>query len=98
MNELPKVFVNPIDHKINNTQDIFRSDNKYPEYNLNKKVTIKDVDNILNSNRHVFRSHVKVLIGNSYKDITIISRQGNFLITIDNEKIPIDDIKSIEVI
>lgn len=89
MNRLPKVFVNPIDKTINNEQKYFRSDE-----NTNKAVNISDIDSLLNSNRHIYRSRVRI---NGVEKI-IIKRVGDYLLTIDNEKINISDIRSFEEI
>lgn len=96
MERLPKVFANPIKHDINNTQKSFRSSDNNGI--INNTITTYDIDRILNSNTHIFRSKVKLLINNTYQERIIVSRNNDYLITIDNEKIPIKDIKSIEKI
>lgn len=95
MNKLPKVFANPINKKINNEQTNYRS---YKDYSNRDGISNLDVDRILNSNKHIFRSKVRILLNDNYFKKTIISRNGDYIITIDNEKIPIKNIKSIDLI
>ena len=91
--KLPKVYANPINHNLNNVQDKYSSDR-----DDKKEVSIKEIDDILNSNRHIYRSNVRISIDGTFKEFKIIKRDGNYLLTIDNERIPISKIKSIEVI
>lgn len=95
MNKLPKVFANPINKNINNEQTNYRS---YKDYSNREGISNLDVDRILNSNKHIFRSKVRILLNDNYVKKTIISRNGDYIITIDNEKIPIKNIKSIDLI
>ena len=88
MKDLPKVFASPINKEINNEQKYYRSDEK------NSSVSIYDIDKVLNSNKYLFRSKVK--INGEIK--TVIKRVNNYLLTIDNEKININDIKKIELL
>lgn len=95
MNKLPRVFANPINHDINNEQKSYRSDRN--TNNQTSTVTLYDIDKIL-KNRSVFGAKVKVCINNNYLVKTIVSRVDDNIFTIDNEKINIKDISSIDVI
>ena len=56
--EKPRVFANPIDKKINNVQDLFRSDKDSRSKNpidVNKKI-----NEIFASRNHVYKSKVKI--------------------------------------
>ena len=92
MNELPKVYANPIDHDINNEQKYYRSDTVY------NGISINDIDKALKNSDYIYRVRVKMLIGGEYVIKIIIKRVNDYLLTIDNEKIPIKEIKSFEVI
>lgn len=89
MDRLPKVFANPINKEINNEQKYFRSDKDVPS-----KITVYDIDNIINSNRFNYMTRLRI----NGLEKKVIKRVNNYLLTIDNEKILIDGIKSIEVI
>ena len=89
MDKLPKVFANPINKNIDSEQKYFRS-NK----DVRNSVSIADIDNILSSNNHIYRTRVKV---NGVEKV-IIKRVNNYLLTIDNERININDINSFDAI
>lgn len=95
MNKLPKVYASPIKHNIQNEQKYFRSNSSYNTYNNDVR---KDIDKILNNNKHIYRSKVLINLNGKLIEKTIVSRKGDYLITIDNEKILIDDIKLIKEI
>lgn len=96
MKKIPKVYVNPINKDIDNEQKYFRSGNINSNYS--KGISLYDIDKVLNSNKHIYRSKVRLNINNNYVEKIIVSRSNNYLITIDNEKIPISNIFSIEEI
>ena len=89
MNKLPKVFANPINKNINNEQKYFKSDR-----NISSVVSISDIDNLLNSNRFIYRSKVRI----NGEEKVIIKRVGDYLLTIDNERININDINDFKII
>lgn len=89
MDRLPKVFANPINKEINNEQKYFRSDKDIPS-----KITVYDIDNIINSNRFNYMTRLRI----NGLEKKVIKRVNNYLLTIDNEKILIDSIRSIEAI
>lgn len=89
MNKLPKVFANPINKNINNEQKYFKSDR-----NISSGVSISDIDNLLNSNRFIYRSKVRI----NGEEKVIIKRVGDYLLTIDNERININDINDFKII
>ena len=89
MNKLPKVFANPINKNINNEQKYFKSDR-----NISGGVSISDIDNLLNSNRFIYRSKVRI----NGEEKVIIKRVGDYLLTIDNERININDINDFKII
>ena len=84
---LPKVFKNTIDKKINNNKTFAYGDN-------NKKKEI-DINNFFKQNT-IYRKEVKITLENEVVKKKIIGRSLDRLITIDNELIKIDDIKKIE--
>ena len=98
MNELPKVFQNKIDHDINNEQKTFVSFGDRNNYIGDTFISVKDIDNILNSKHHIIKSKVKIYLDGKIINTNIVSRNNNYIITYDNQKIPISSVKKIEVI
>ena len=91
--ELPKVFVNNIG-KINNNEEVFYSYNdiKEEDNNINYFDIQKRIDNIFKSNDFVYKKKVHIKTKYSDKDYIIISKSYDYLLTIDGEKIFIDNI------
>ncbi len=98
--EIPKIYVNNIS-KINNNKEVFYSykDNnddkkeiEYPDlYELQDKI-----DDIFRSNDFIYKKKVfiKTKYGEGY--YTIISKSFDYLLTIDGEKIYIQNILEIK--
>ena len=90
--ELPKIYVNNIG-KINNNKEVYYSykDNNTEEvisvYNIRKKI-----DNIFNSNDFVYKKKCHIKTKYSDKDYIIISKSIDYLLTIEGERIYIDNI------
>ena len=91
--ELPKVFANKIDKKINNSQDIFYEEEKKSEIN-----DVRNIGDIFNSSNFVYKSKVKITTYDKTFTKTIVGRKNNYLLTMDNEAINIDNILDIEQI
>lgn len=94
MNKLPNVFASPIDKKLNNYQDMYRSSQNNVVYNpkdINKKI-----NEIFASNNHVYKSKVKITTKNGILDEVIIGKTNTSLLTLDNKQIKITDILDIE--
>jgi len=95
--DLPKVFANKIDKRINNTQDIYYEDNRSSGLrdarNVNKKIA-----DIFNSTNFVYKSSVKITTRDRVISKTIVGRRGNYLLTMDNEAIDIDEILDINTL
>ena len=97
--ELPKIYVNNID-KINNNEEVF-----YSYKNNNEIEVIEDtssiyemqnkIDELFRSNDFIYkkRFHIKTKYGEG--DYDIISKSYDYLLTIDGEKIYIDNILEI---
>ena len=85
MEKLPKVFVNPINDNINNSQ--------YKSIVDDNKVNL---DNILSKDKYSF-NHVYLITLKNNKQIksSIIKIMNNKILTIDNDLINIDNILSI---
>ena len=97
MNKLPNVYANPIDKRINNVQENYyslRSSNiikKNSEREINKKI-----DQIFASSSHISKSRVLITIDSEVKEVDIIGKSNNNLLTMDGSLIKISDIFDIK--
>lgn len=102
MKELPRVFANKIDKKIENNENYAVSKNKEAEIkqeeykgipigkNINQKI-----NDIFSSYKYVYKADVIITTDNGEITKKIIGKNNNNLITIDNELININTIKDI---
>ena len=92
MNKLPKVYANTNLNSIKNNETIY--------YDKNKIVKTKNIENKINelfkSPKYIYKIDVKITTSNSINTYKIIGKMNNNLITINNEKIPINEIIDIE--
>ena len=86
-NKLPKVFVNKIDKELKINQESTIS-SSYTSVNLDE--IIEDKAKYLFNHRYLI-----TLKNNTTLEDSIISKQNNKILTLDNHKIAINDIKSI---
>ncbi len=89
---LPKVFVSPITKKIDNDQEVFMGSNK------SDKSVSEVLDSLFTSDSYTFRRKFEIRTNKEVITTSIISRQGNKLLTLDNRYIDILDIISIKEI
>ena len=91
--ELPKIFVNKIG-KINNNNEVYYSYKKDNEdvINVNVLDIQKKIDSIFNSNDFVYKKKVHIKTKYSDMDYIVISKNIDYLLTIDGEKIFIANI------
>lgn len=87
---LPKMYKNSINKKINNNAFVFYGSDK----EKNKEINI---DDYFKKNK-IYRKEVKITLKDKTLIKNIIGRTSNHLITIDNELIKIEDIIKIEEI
>ena len=97
--DLPKVFANKIDKKINNTQDIYYEDNSRNNSDMRDARTVnKKIADIFDSSNFVYKSSVKITTRDRVISKTIVGRRGNYLLTMDNEAIDINEIVDINTL
>lgn len=92
--EKPRVYANPINKKIDNVQDLFRSDNDRKSINpvdVNKKI-----NEIFASRNHVYKSKVKITLKDGVIEREIVGKTNINLLTLDGDLIRITDIVDIE--
>ena len=98
MRELSKIYVNNI-KKINNNKEVYYSykDNneEKPIIEINKYDIQKKIDALFRSSDFIYkkRFHIKTKYGEN--DYDIISKSYDYLLTIDGERIYIDNILEI---
>lgn len=96
MKELPKVFVSPIEKKIQNNKDLFYS--KLLGDRKDTRDILKDIDNIFHSKNFVYKSQVEIVTKNGVSEETLVGKTGTSLLTMDGKVIPISEIKEIKKI
>lgn len=102
--ELPKVFANKINKEINNNSmysvnkdNIINKDNVIIDDNKIYIDSVKQkINNIFSSYRYVYKADVIIKTKNGEIIRKVIGRNGNNLITMDNELIDINNILDIE--
>lgn len=95
MSELPKVFQNNTNNLSSNDQETFASFNHKSDRNTSN---IASINKIFDKD-FMYKRKVKIIFNNNIeKDEYIVSRSKNSLITINNEKISIEDIKNISLL
>lgn len=110
MNKKPSVYVNKIDKQLSNNEKVYFSKNEtskkeYEERKtttseiikgLNNKNIEQQIQEIFNSDNYIYKADVEIVTKDSTITKKIIGRNSNYLITMDNELIPISDIKQIK--
>lgn len=92
--ELPKVYASPIDKEIDNVQKEFRGvkEDREPKVNLNVKI-----NNLFKDPSFVYKKKVLIKTKDMQKIVTIVGKTSDCLLTMNNEKIKINDIYDLEI-
>lgn len=90
----PKVFANPINKKIDNVQDLFRSDKD--SRSINPVDVNKKINEIFASRNHVYKSKVRITLKDGVVEKEIVGKTNINLLTLDGNLIRITDILDIE--
>lgn len=90
----PKVFANPINKKIDNVQDLFRSDKD--SRSINPVDVNKKINEIFASRNHVYKSRVRITLKDGVVEKEIVGKTNINLLTLDGNLIRITDIVDIE--
>ena len=97
MKKLPKVFANKVDKKAGNNEKVFYSDHDIKDENeektiiKNKNINQK-INDIFNSSNYIYKADVLIKLKNKTVTKRIIGRNNQYIMTIENELIPISDI------
>ena len=97
MKELPKVFHNKIDKKFDNNRSVFYSNNSYEEdRSVDTRTVLQKINEIFSSPNYVYKANVEITLKDKKITKRIIGRNKNYIITMDNDLIPIIDILDIK--
>ncbi len=92
--EKPRVYANPINKKIDNVQDLFRSDKD--SRSINPVDVNKKINEIFASRNHVYKSKVRITLKDAVVEKEIVGKTNINLLTLDGNLIRITDILDIE--
>ena len=97
MKDLPKVFENPINEERGNNKTY-----SYQHEELKKPLDNRPIDQKLNtifsSEHYIYKIKVAIIRDGKQENKTLIGRNKDTLITLENEQIPIKDIQDIYLI
>lgn len=97
MKELPKVFQNNINKNFSNNNKFYYGNDERKYEQVDTKSIREKINKIFASANYVYKANVKIITKNGEYTKKIIGRNKNYIITMDNALIPIEDIINIEV-
>lgn len=96
MSELPKVFANKVDKDIGNNSTYSYGEKKENKSITNSNLTVEQkIRGIFNSPNYVYKAEVIIEMNGSKLSKSLIGYNKEYLITFDDEKIPIQKIEDI---
>lgn len=99
--KLPEIFQNKIEKPLTNNNNVYYSakekSEELEEIRSDAKSIREKINDIFSSPNYIYKANVKITIGNQTINTRIIGRNKNYLITMDNKTILIDDITNIEM-
>ena len=98
MKDLPKVFRNNLDKKFNNNRSVYYSSNNYKEEVKDSRTILQKINDIFASPNYVYKANVEITLKDKKVTKRIIGRNKNYIITMDNMLIPVEDILDIKSI
>lgn len=98
--KLPKVYANPINKTLtNNLEYVVSSTNNLDVRNINVVDIPRKINEIFASPNHVYKSRVWIkLLDNQELETVIVGKTGTYLLTLNGDKISINNIQNIEKI
>lgn len=92
----PELYHNKEYKEFHNNREVFMSSDRENNSSIKSSNDIrKKVNDIINSTSFIYQTMVNIVIGNEIIKKKIIGIKGNNVVTIDNEYIPLDNIKDI---
>ena len=103
MKDLPKVFKNNVDKKFNNNNSVYYSSSENRNTSLKEntednKNVLQKINEIFSSPNYVYKANVEITLKDKKITKRIIGRNKDFIITMDNSLIPINEIMDIKSI
>ena len=97
MKDLPKVFRNNVDKKFTNNKCVYYSsaDSNTNEAIKDNRTVLQKINEIFSSPNYVYKANVEITLKDKKVTKRIIGRNKNYIITMDNDLIPINDIVDI---
>lgn len=95
--DLPEVYANMFDKKIDNQQEYFYGNSKNRGVDLDYNEVVKKVDAIFHSPNYVYKANCEIKINNQIAEKIIVGKTKDSLITMDNEIINFKDIQDINI-
>ena len=96
MGNLPNVYANKIEKKIDNSQE-YVTVKEHEERFFTKNDIEKKINNIFKNNEYIYKIRVSIETDKGIEEKVIVGKTKNKLITMNNELIDIDSIKNIYV-
>lgn len=98
MKDLPKVFRNNLDKKFNNNRSVYYSSNDSKEEVRDSRSVLQKINDIFSSPNYVYKANVEITLKDKKVTKRIIGRNKDYIITMDNVLIPVEDIIDIKSI
>ena len=98
MKDLPKVFHNKIDKKFTNNRSVYYSSSNNSSNNevVDTRTIKQKINDIFSSPNYVYKANVDITLKDKKITKRIIGRNKDYIITMDNELILIEDIIDIQ--
>ena len=100
--KLPNIFVNKNTGIVKNNEEFYygkdniNNETKIIDNNMKDILIRKKIDDIFNSSSFIYKARVIITTKDNDKEYTLIGRDKNKLLTIDNETILISDVLDIK--
>jgi hypothetical protein len=96
MKDLPHVFAGKVEHTTNKEMDRTSYEEKQPKSESYFEKTVEQkIKEILNDSTYIYKKRVIIKTKDEQIEKQLIGRNKDYIITLDNEKIPISDIEDI---
>lgn len=100
MKKLPKIYHEDINKAITNNKEVYYS--KYEESKSVEEKESESVDEVLkkvfNGIGYSFNIPLKIITNNKTYETSLIGKTGNYLITFDDDTIPLSEVKEIKIL
>lgn len=90
---LPNVYVVPIKKKINNNEELYRNTSTPTK---KESINPTEINKIFNSKNHVYKTKVVLSLKDKEINTEIIGLTNDAILTLDGNKVPLNDILNIK--